>query len=290
MRKTLFLALLGLCVSLPLFAATAAEEAAQGLAALNRHDADTAVGHLEKAIAAEPNNAEYHYLLGTAYSEQGLTASALSKMSIAKKAMAELERAVELNPKHLDARYALASFYIMAPGFMGGGEEKAFAQAEAVKRLDAFEGHRVYGRLYTTQKKPDLALKEYVEAVRENPKSAKAHYYLGTFYMTEKKYDAARHELETAVQLDAAFMLSYLRLGQVSARSGTQIEQGEAALRKYLAYSPTFKEPNHAPAWLALGLIQEKQGKKTDAKASYGKGLKLSPEDKDLNEALKRVS
>lgn len=282
--------ILAVCVSLPLFAATAAEEAAKGLAALNRHDADAAVEHLEKAVEAEPNNAEYHYLLATALSEQVTTVSSLKKMSIGKKVLAEMHRAVELNPNHLEARYSLANLLVMAPGFMGGGEEKALEQAAAIKRLDPLEGRRAYGRIYAMQKKTDLALKEYVEAVRENPKSAKAHYTLGTFYLTEKKWDAARHELEMAVQLDAAYMPPYLRIGQVSARSGTQIERGEAALRKYLAYSPNFKEPSHAAAWLALGLIQEKQGKKTDAKASYARGLKVAPEDKDLTEALKRVS
>ena len=43
-------------------------------------------------------------------------------------------------------------------------------------------------------------------------------------------------------------------------------------------------------AYLYLGMIQEKQGKKAEAKKSYEQGQKISPASKQLAEALKRVS
>ena len=290
MRQFILRSLLCLCFAFPLAAATAADFAAQGEAALLRRDAEKAVELLEKAVAADANNAEYHYLLGTAYGEVGTTAGALKKMSMAKKTMASMERAVELNPNHVDARLALAGYYAMAPGMMGGGDDKALAQAAEVKKRDGIEGHRAYARIYTLQKKTDLARKEYVEAVRENPKSARAHYLLGNFYLTEKNWDASLHELQMALQLDPAYMPTYLRLGQHAANSGKDYARGEEALRKYLAHSPTLKEPSHGLAWMALGTIQEKQGKKNEAKASYANALKLTPGDKSVTEALKRVS
>jgi TolA-binding protein len=61
-------------------------------------------------------------------------------------------------------------------------------------------------------------------------------------------------------------------------------------LHKYLAYKPADNEPPLAGAWYWLGQIQEKQGKKADAKKSYTNGLKLAPEMKELKEGLKGVS
>lgn len=287
MRKASLLSLICLFVCLPLYAATAAEYAAQGRAALARDEFEKAAELYAKAVALEPKNADYHYWLGATYGEMAQVANVLKQASLAKKTKAEFEQAVALNPKHTDARMGLISYYLLAPGFLGGGDDKAVAQAAAIKAYDSIDGHRAYASIYRHQKKPDLAKKELVEAVRENPKSAKAHTILGNTYASEKNWSAALHEYEMAVQLEPAFMIAWLRLGQHAANSGTNYARGEEALRKYLA-APD--EPGHAAAWMALGVIQEKQGKKAEAKTSYTNALKLAPTDKGVKEALKRVS
>ena len=66
--------------------------------------------------------------------------------------------------------------------------------------------------------------------------------------------------------------------------------RGEEAIRKYLNYKPAEDEPALASAWYWLGMIQEKQGKKAEARQSYLNALKLAPDAKNINEALKRVS
>jgi TolA-binding protein len=65
---------------------------------------------------------------------------------------------------------------------------------------------------------------------------------------------------------------------------------GEELLRKYLAYTPKENEPSLARAHYWLGQIFEKQGRKAEAKASFTTSLKLNPAQKDVAEALKRVS
>lgn len=291
MRKASLLSLICLIVSLPLCAATAAEYAAQGRLALTRDEYEKAVELYTKAIALESKNADHHYYLGVAYGELAQAANVLKQASLAKKTKAAFEQAVALEPKHTDARLALISYYLLAPGFMGGGDDKAVAMAAAIKAYDPIEGHRAHARVHTHHKKPDLARKEFVEAVRAHPKSAKAHTYLGNHYLfNEKNLSAALHEFEMAVQLEPAFMLAWFRIGQHAAVSGSNYARGEEALRKYLAYTPKPSEQGHAGAWMILGSIQEKQGKKAEAKTSYTNALKLVPGDKGIKEALKRVS
>ena len=93
-----------------------------------------------------------------------------------------------------------------------------------------------------------------------------------------------------ALKLDAAFMPTYFRLGQQAVRSGTNPIRGEESLRKYLAYKPADNEPGHGSAWYWLGQLQEKQGRKAEAKTSYSNALKLAPTSDDVKAALKRVS
>jgi hypothetical protein len=69
----------------------------------------------------------------------------------------EFETAIKLDPSLTDARFGLIDFYVMAPGFMGGSEGRAMAQAAEIKKRDALQGHRAYARVYSRTKRLDLA-------------------------------------------------------------------------------------------------------------------------------------
>ena len=265
---------------------------AAGRAALERGDADQAAAQLEKAVAAKPASPEAHYWLGMAYGAQTQRAGLLSKMGLAKKAKAEFSKTVELDPNSIDARFRLLEFYVAAPGIAGGDEAKGLEQAAEIQKRDRLEGHRAYARVYTMQKKLDLAEKELAEAVREQPKSAKAHYFHGNTLLNQKDWKRSLEEYDQALALDAAYMPAHFRIAQLAAQSETSsyYPRGEESIRKYLAYKPTADEPGLARAWYWLGMIQEKQGKKADARQSYESSKKLDADSKDVAEALKRVS
>jgi tetratricopeptide (TPR) repeat protein len=261
-----------------------------GRAALDHGDTDQAIAQLEKAVAATANNFSAHYYLGVAYAKKAQSGGIFAAMSQIPKAKDEWLRALEIDPNSIDARLRLIDFYIMAPGIAGGSEEKALEQAAEAKKRDTLAGHRAYTHIYMLQKKFDMATKEMVEAVREQPKSAKPHYYLGTVLLNQKDWKGSLHEYEMALSLDPAYMPPYFRIGQNAAQSEANYARGEEALRKYLAYKPAYDEPTLARAWYWLGMIQEKEGKKPEARQSYTNAQQLTPDAKDINEALKRVS
>ena len=253
-------------------------------------DDEAAADFCRKAVQLQPANAEYHYCVGNAVRSVVQHASIFKKPALSKETLQELGRALELDPNHLPARFALLDYNLYAPAIAGGSEEKALEQAAEIRKRDALMGHRAYARVYSRQKKPDLARKELVDAVREDPKSARAHAALGSFYANDdKNYDAAFHELESAIRLDAAYMPAWFSLGQAAATSSANLARGEGALRKYLAYRPKAGEPSHAGAWYALGMIQEKTGKRAEARQSYATAAKLNPGSQDMQRALKRV-
>lgn len=284
------IALTALFVAVAAFSATDTQLITDGKAAMKRGDADAAAKLFEQAVAMKPNVAEYHFQLGTAYGAQAQKAGMFGGFSLAKKTKGEFERAVQLDPNHLQARLALVDFYSIAPGIAGGSDEKAIEQATEIKKHDALEGHRALGRVYVRQKKVDLARKEFVEAVREQPTSPKAHYYLGNFLVGQKDWSGSLHEYEYALKLDPNYMPAYFRIGHHAATSESNYAKGEEALRKYLGYTPAEDEPGLASAWYYLGMIQEKQGRKADAKQSYVNAQKLAPTSKEVSAALKRVS
>src|SRR5207248_2692695 len=180
----------------PLMAQTPLIE--QGRALFEKRDYEHAAEVLEKAVAAAPKAAEGHYLLGAAYGQQAMTASLFSRASLASKSKEQMEEAIQLDPKHLDARMGLLQWYAMAPGIVGGSDAKAMEQAAEIKKRDAVRGAAAFAFLYNRDKKPELARKEYVDLVRQQPNSPLAHVALGVQYIIDKNYAAASTEVETA--------------------------------------------------------------------------------------------
>lgn len=93
----------------------------------NEERIDEAVKLSEQCVAASPANASCHVALGTARGAKAMNGGMLSAASLAGKIRDGFKKAVELDPRNVDARYSLMQFYLMAPGFMGGGADKAEA-------------------------------------------------------------------------------------------------------------------------------------------------------------------
>ena len=280
-------------ISLPVWAQTddAQQLSELGLEATMHGKAEKAAEYLQKAVALQPNNADYHYRLANAYGQATVGAGMFKAVSLGKKAKAEFERAIQLNPDLIPARLALLEFHVVAPAMLGGSESAALEQAAEIRKRDAIEGHRAFARIHTSAKKPELARKEYAEMLKEQPASARAHYLFGLYLMlTEKNYKTAGDELEAAVKLDPAYMPAYFQIGHLAALAATNLARGEEALKKYLAYRPKDEEPPEARAHYWLGGIYEKQGKAADARSSYAASLKINPNQKDVNAAMKRIS
>ncbi|HYS52187.1 MAG TPA: tetratricopeptide repeat protein [Thermoanaerobaculia bacterium] len=262
-----------------------------GRDAMTRGEPEKAAEYVEKAVALKPNDAGYHYQLANAYLQAGMRAGMFGGLSMGRKARAELERAIQLDPNLTPARFALLEFYIVAPAIAGGSESAAMEQATEIRKRDAIDGHRAFARIHTAAKKADLARKEYVDMLKEQPASARAHYFFGVYLMlTEKNYKSAGDEFESAVRLDPSYMPAYFQIGHLAALAANNFARGEETLKKYLAYRPKDEEPSVARAYYWLGGIYEKQGNKAEAKSSYATSLKINPNQKDVDAAMKRVS
>ena len=101
---------------------------------------------LEKAVSTVPDKSDYHLWLGRAY---GRRAERMSKwkwwsaLSLAKKTRREFERAVELDGSNEAALSDMLSFYLEAPGVIGGGLDHAEKIAERIAKLDRVPGDEV---------------------------------------------------------------------------------------------------------------------------------------------------
>ena len=57
-----------------------------------------------------------------------------------------LEKAVEIDPDSVEARFALMEYYLQAPALVGGDITKAKAQAEEIAKRNTAEGRKAWQR------------------------------------------------------------------------------------------------------------------------------------------------
>lgn len=110
-----------------------------------------------KALEADLGNSNDALWLGRAYGRRAETAS-FSAPGLASKARQYFELSVQLNPKNSQALADLFDYYLEAPGFLGGGYEKAARVAGQIAAINPAEGYFVRSEL--AQKRKDYSSAE----------------------------------------------------------------------------------------------------------------------------------
>jgi tetratricopeptide (TPR) repeat protein len=257
-----------------------------GRIALQRQNAEEALGRLERSVKIDPSKADTHYWLAQAYGVQAIRANVVRQVGLARKARAAFEEAVRLDPKHVQARSGLLEFYLVAPGVMGGSVEKARAQAREIRKLDPLVGARVAARIHVHEKNFDAAEKEFVDAQRRHSDSREPRFWLGLFYTQREDYPRAFAVFEEMLRRDPSDSGAIYQIGRVAALSGQNLDRGAEHLRRYLQLTPKEDEPPHAAAWFRLGEIHQKAGRTAEARTAFRRTLELDPSHKGAAEAL----
>ena len=241
----------------------------------------------QKAIALDDSKSDYHLLLGNALSGLVDSAGMFKKMSLARQMKTEFERAVAEDSKSIPARADLTEFYAGAPSIVGGGTDKALDQAKQISALDPVEGRYALASIDLSLNKFAAAEKEYKAAITANPKRAKSYSQLAFVYIQEKKDSEAPPLFRQAIEADADYLPSYFGVARSDLLSGQNLDEAERFFKKYLSCWPDDGDPSVANAHWRLGQVYEKEGKKDLAVAEWQEALKLSPNYKPAQDSLK---
>ena len=257
-----------------------------GRIALRADDSKQAERWFEAAVKQTDSNAAYHLWLGRAYGTQAQNAGKLSQFGLARKTKSEFERASALDPANLDAREDLISYYLEAPGFMGGSVEKAKEQANEIRKRGALRGVLAGARITEDQKDLPGAEREYQSAMRLAPDSLNVRYALGQFYTRSTQYDKAFATFEEILKQRPGEIGALYQIGRTGAISGQRLDRAEAALRQFLAAPSTGNVPKPEAAHWRLGMVYEKGGKKDLARQEYQRSVAINPEFKEAKKSL----
>ena len=266
-----------------------------GRIALEQDEVNRAVRWLERAVRLDDRRSDYHYWLGRAFGQQARGRNFIRKAILARKMRGAFERAVQLDPEHVDARTELARYYLLAPRLLGGGVAKARAQGAAVAKRNAQRGRVLIGWILHNEGDARAAEREFQAAITQFPDSAPAYFGLAHLYQDLEHYDRAFWLLERYVTIQPDDMDAYYQLGRLGAVSGTHLDAAERALKRYLTHKqwswnfPRSHEASLAAAHWRLGMVYEKRGEPELARREYQIAVKLDPDSEDFREALRRV-
>lgn len=214
-----------------------------GVLADKRGQIEEAVRELELATQLAPQNSEYFTELGGAYGHAAKHSGLLDSLSWARKCGAALEKAVQLNPDNLTARNGLITFYREAPPIAGGGKEKAYAQADEIRKRDLKMGSVILGQLFVADRRYTEAFEAYEDVLTAYPDDYHALYLIG----------------------------------RTAAETGQNLDRGEQALRRCLELPPGPGEQGRAAVQWRLGRLAERRGDIPAARAAYQASLQSHP-------------
>lgn len=264
---------------------------ALGLAELTRGNAERALELAELATRYGATVADHHHLHAIALAANIDSMGTLGKMRAAGRMRSAWERALELDPDHIEARFSLFGYYMQAPRIAGGGRDKAEAMAATIAERDRVRGHQARAVMLRADGDNDGALREYdaaAEAVADDPERLGEVLMARGFQCQQmERWDCAHESFIATLAADPERRGALYQVGRTAVFSDSRHEEGIAAFRRYVAeHSPRGSDPSHAWAHTRAGTLLEKLGRPDDARTEYQAALALDPDHDAAKDAL----
>jgi tetratricopeptide (TPR) repeat protein len=178
-------------------------------------------------------------------------------MGLASKSRQYFERAVALDPGNIEALNDLLEFYLEAPGFLGGGMEKARATVAQISRVNPAEGQWAQSQIDEKRKQPASAEAHLRRAVEMAPMQVGRLIDLARFLSREGKFQEAEENFARAAAIAPEnAKLLYVR-AEAYIKSHRNLDVAKALLKRYLSSNITPEDP---PKSSARKLLQQIEG------------------------------
>jgi tetratricopeptide (TPR) repeat protein len=126
---------------------------------------DKAIGYYQKLKQLKPSEANYYYKYGGVLGMKAKEANKFKALGMIGEVKESFEKAIELNPKHIEARWALVMLYLQLPGIVGGSETKAIKYSNELLKLSPVDGFLSRGQIEEYFGRYPLAEQQYKKAI-----------------------------------------------------------------------------------------------------------------------------
>lgn len=212
---------------------------------------------LEKSFELEPANAEYALWLGRAFGRRAEMANPFTASGYASKTRQYFEKAVSLNPANLEAQSDLFEYYLEAPGFLGGGMERAEATAKQVGRISPSQGLALEAKLAERRKQYSSAEEQLRRALDVAPQQVGRFLDLARFLVRRGRLDEADQVLARAGKASPDNPRLMYATAEIYVKAHHNLDVAKELLKRYMSTPTT---PDDPPKSEAAKLLRQVQG------------------------------
>ena len=209
-----------------------------------------------------------HFNLAFAETEK-LFFSETEKNFRSEKALAELQKTLEIDPQFFEAHNSIGNLLALR-----GQLDEAIAHYQKALEIkpDFAEGHSNLGVALAGRGQFDEAIAHCQKALEISPYDAQAYYNLGVVLAGRGQFDEAIAHYQKALKNKPDYAEAHDNLGNLLAGRG-QLDEAIAHYQKALEI-----KPDYAQAHYNLGVVLAGRGQLDEAIAHYQKALKLKPD------------
>jgi tetratricopeptide (TPR) repeat protein len=213
-----------------------------------------AIDALEEATKAAPSSSTDWNWLGRAYGKQADTGSKFTAFGNARKARDAFEKAVALDPGSLDAVDDLFEYYLEAPGFLGGGDDKAVRLAETVRAKHPAKYEEYQARLAQEKKEVAVAERHWRKAAELSPGNVTAQVNLAKFLARNGKIAESDQIFEKALATGQPSVK--FERAKILVEGKRDSARAKQLLNEYLKSDLTAEDPPRSEAQKLLGNLK----------------------------------
>lgn len=211
----------------------------------------------QKAFALEPSKSEYAHWLGRSFGRRAETSGPFFAPMHASKARAYFEKAVALDPGNEEALNDLFDYYLEAPGFLGGGYDKAEAIAERIAQRNPAEGYFAQAQLADKRKQFDTAEEKLRRAMELSPRQVGRVLDLARYLAKRGRIQESEAAFDKAEQIAPNSPKVRFARARTYVEQRRNLDKAKVLLHLYLQGNLT---PDDPPREQAEKLLKEASG------------------------------
>ncbi len=211
-------------------------------------DYKSAIDDLQKAVQMEPRSSDHYLWLGRAWGRKAETSVFFMAVKYASETRKNFEKAVELNPGNMEAVNDSLSFYLDAPGFLGGGMEPAMRMTELIRKIDPVEYQCALAQVSMHQKDFAAAEGQLRKAVEMAPRRVNRLVDLAKFLADRGRLRESDAVFDRAAGIDPNDKKLLYGRAEAYIKSKRNLGEAKKYLEAYLQASLTPDDPSREQA------------------------------------------
>lgn len=245
-----------------------------------------AIDAFEYLVKKQPDNANFNFKYGGSLGMKAKNSNKFTALFLLDDVKQYLNKAADLDPNHIDVRWALLELYLELPGVVGGSVTKSKNYALQLQNISPVDGDLAFGRIADYEEDFKTAEKHYKNAVHVGG-SKTCYSKLIDLYVKYKKPNKALDITKEAIQKLNSNDFNF-KYAEMALNSNTNIDDGIMYIDRFIQ---NYNSTNYSldKALVLKAKLHYNLGQFKEAKICLREALVVNPDSIQAKTELSRI-